>query len=276
LQFSTLFVTIYGKGRDEVNEEIVSAHERTQRPSMEERTMHSHDNYEIYYLLSGDADFLVEATRYHLHPGDLLLMRKGEVHMFRLRSAAPYERMHVNFDVSPLLSHLGMSDLLAPFQDRPLGAFNHYPATLFSSRSFKGDLERVCNAKKEEKLLYLLPLLAEIKNAFQTLRENPSSAAPDRASAIVSYINAHLSEELSLEELSSRFYLSQTHLNRIFRISTGTTVWQYITIKRLYFAKELLEEGKKPTEVAPLCGFKDYTTFFRAYKKRFGTAPGGR
>ena len=85
-----------------------------------------------------------------------------------------------------------------------------------------------------------------------------------------------VAEELSLEELSSRFYLSQTHLNRIFRASTGTTVWQYITIKRLYFAKELLETGKKPTEVAPLCGFKDYTTFFRAYKKLFGFAPGGR
>ena len=257
-------------------ERIVSAHEHTQTPLLEERKMHSHDNYEVYYLLSGDADFLVEATRYHLHPGDLLLMRKGEVHMFRLRSAAPYERMHVNFDISPLLSHLGMTDLLTPFRDRPLGTLNHYPAAHFSSHAFKQDLERICSAKDEEKLLYLLPLLAEIKNAFETLKENPAVTVTDRASAIVSYINKHLSEELSLEELSSRFYLSQTHLNRIFRAATGTTVWQYITIKRLYFAKELLEQGKKPTEVPPLCGFKDYTTFFRAYKKRFGEAPGAR
>ncbi len=257
-------------------EKIICAHERTQKPSMEERMMHSHDNFEVYYLLSGDADFLVEGTRYRLLPGDLLLMGKGEVHMFRLRSAAPYERMHVNFDVSPLLAKLGMTSLLTPFQDRPLGTFNHYPASLFSSQSFKRDMERLCKAKEEEKMLYLLPLLAEIKGAFQTLKENPSSVAPDRASAIVSYINAHLSEELSLAELSSRFYLSQTHLNRIFRASTGTTVWQYITIKRLYFAKELLGQGKKSTEVAPLCGFKDYTTFFRAYKKLFGTTPGNR
>lgn len=257
-------------------DKIVCAHERTQSPTMEERMMHSHDNYEVYYLISGDVDFLVEGTRYHLRPGDLLLMQKGEVHMFRLRSTAPYERMHINFDVSPLLSNLGITDLLAPFQDRPLGTFNHYPATLFSAQSFKRDLERICNARDEEKLLYLLPLLAELRGAFATLKENPSSSAPDRASAIVSYINAHLSEELSLEELSSRFYLSQTHLNRIFRAATGTTVWQYITIKRLYFAKELLEQGKKSTEVAPLCGFKDYTTFFRAYKKLFGTTPGNR
>lgn len=255
---------------------IVCAHERTPTPSMEERMMHSHDTYEVYYLLSGDADFLVEATRYHLHPGDLLLMRKGEVHMFRLRSAAPYERMHVNFDVAPLLSHLGLAGLLDPFQNRPLGTLNHYPAANFSSYAFKQDLERLCGAKEEEKLLYLLPLLGEIKNAFEDLKENPASAVTDRASAIVSYINKHLSEELSLEELSSRFYLSQTHLNRIFRAATGTTVWQYITIKRLYFAKELLEQGKKPTEVPPLCGFKDYTTFFRAYKKHFGSAPGAR
>ncbi|MBE6711911.1 MAG: AraC family transcriptional regulator [Ruminococcaceae bacterium] len=259
-----------------MTEKILCAHERTQKPSMEERMMHSHDNYEVYYLLSGDADFLVEATRYHLYPGDLLLMRKGEVHMFRLRSAAPYERMHVNFDISPLLSQIGMSELLTPFADRKLGTFNHYPATLFPDLPFKKDMERLCDAKQEDKLLYLLPLLAELKGAFETLKENPTSTAPDRASAIVSYINAHLSEELSLENLSARFYLSQTHLNRIFRASTGTTVWQYITIKRLYFAKELLALGKKPTEIALLCGFKDYTTFFRAYKKLFGEAPGGR
>ena len=40
-------------------EKIVCAHERTESPSMEERLMHSHDNYEVYYLLSGDSDFLV-------------------------------------------------------------------------------------------------------------------------------------------------------------------------------------------------------------------------
>jgi hypothetical protein len=134
---------------------IVCAHERTPTPSMEERMMHSHDTYEVYYLLSGDADFLVEATRYHLHPGDLLLMRKGEVHMFRLRSAAPYERMHVNFDVAPLLSHLGLAGLLDPFQNRPLGTLNHYPAANFSSYAFKQDLERLCGAKEEEKLLFI-------------------------------------------------------------------------------------------------------------------------
>lgn len=259
-----------------MNEQILSAHERTQNPSLEERMMHSHDNYEVYYLLSGDADFLVEATRYHLHPGDLLLIRKGEVHMFRLRSAAPYERMHINFDLPQEVFRLGTTDLLRPFTDRSLGSFNHYPASLFPDHPFKGDMERVCNAKQEDKLLYLLPLLAELKDAFETLKTAPTAAFTDRASAIVAYINAHLSDELSLEDLSSRFYLSQTHLNRIFRAATGTTVWQYITIKRLYFAKELLAEGKKPTEIAPLCGFKDYTTFFRAYKKMFGIAPCGR
>lgn len=236
--------------------------------------MHSHDNFEIYYLLSGDADFLVEATRYHLHPGDLLLMRKGEVHMFRLRSAATYERMHVNFNLSEILSRMNLTDLLCPFLDRPLGALNHYPAALFPERNFKQDMQRICEAQEKDRFLFLLPLLADLKNAYETLRSAPSVAVTDRASAVVSYINAHLAEDLSLESLSGRFYLSQNHLNRIFRASTGTTVWRYITIKRLYFAKELLDAGKKPTEVATLCGFKDYTTFFRAYKKQFNTAPG--
>ena len=73
--------------------------------------------------------------------------------------------------------------------------------------------------------------------------------------------------------LAKRFYLSKTHLNRIFKQSTGTTVWEYITIKRLFLAKELIAAGRQPTDVCTQCGFKDYTTFFRSYKRHFGISP---
>ena len=41
----------------------------------------------------------------------------------------------------------------------------------------------------------------------------------------------------------------------------------------MIYAKRLLDEGKKPTDVYSLCGYSDYSTFFKAYTKRFGQSP---
>lgn len=253
--------------------EIVVAHESTPNPSLARRTMHSHDNYEIWLLLSGDADFLVEGNLYRLQQGDLMLMRKGEVHMFRLRSAAPYERMHVNFDVAPILEAMGQVSLLDVFHKRPLGAFNHYPAALFPQNTWRQDMARLCLADESRRLPYLLPLLASLNESFDQLKSAPAVHGDRRAAEILAYINSNLNGELSLTGLCSRFFISQNHLNRIFKETTGTTVWRYITIKRLFLAKELLAAGEKPTRVFRASGFKDYPTFYRAFKKEFGIAP---
>ncbi len=253
--------------------EIIVAHENTPKPSLAQRTMHSHDNYEIWYLISGDADFLVEGSCYRLLPGDLMLMRKGEVHMFRLRSGAPYERMHVNFDISATLEAIGQSEVLNVFHQRPLGKFNQYPAALFPNNTWRQDMERLCRAAEKDRLLYLLPLLGELNECFAAVQMTPTETRLDRAAEILAFINANLKEELSLAEICSRFFLSGNHLNRIFKEATGTTVWRYITIKRLFLAKEMLAAGQKPTKVARAVGFKDYPTFFRAFKKEFGASP---
>ncbi len=51
-------------------------------------------------------------------------------------------------------------------------------------------------------------------------------------------------------------------------------IHDYINVKRLIIAQELLKQGKKPTDIYEKCGFHDYSTFFRAYKSRFGISPG--
>lgn len=252
---------------------ILCAREKTEHPDLAERELHSHDNFEIYSLLSGDADFLVEGSRYPLHAGDLVLMRKGEVHMFRLRSGAAYERMHVNFDLSATLSFLGRQDLLSPFLDRPLGKWNHFPVALFPDRALPHALGALCQAKEEDRLFYLLPLLSGLKEAFETVKSRGSPLKQNPMEPVLAYLNEHLAEEISIGEICARFFISPAHLTRLFRAATGTTVWQYVTIKRLFLAKAFIDAGEKPTTVFSRCGFKDYSTFYRAYKKHFHTAP---
>ena len=48
---------------------------------------------------------------------------------------------------------------------------------------------------------------------------------------------------------------------------------QYIISKRLAKARKMIRRGERPTAVSAECGFGDYTTFFRNYKKYFGYSP---
>ena len=122
-----------------------------------------------------------------------------------------------------------------------------------------------------EKRLYLTILVHELyENRWKIGREElPRDTSKD----IITYINEHLTDNLDLETICQRFYLSKSQLNRRFKRVTGSTVWEYISTKRLLLAKEMLQKGEHPTHVAEQCGFNDYCTFFRAYKGRFRISP---
>ena len=86
---------------------------------------------------------------------------------------------------------------------------------------------------------------------------------------ILDYINSHLTEDLSIDHISSNFYLSKYYLMRLFKQETGYTIGNYISSKRLLLAKELILSGTPALQACFDCGYKDYSTFSRAYKSLF-------
>lgn len=90
---------------------------------------------------------------------------------------------------------------------------------------------------------------------------------------ILSYINTHIREDLTLESLSSHFFLSQSYICRIFKADTGTTINKYITAKRITLSKSLLSQGYSVNEVCEACGFNDYTNYLKAFTKAVGISP---
>ena len=117
-----------------------------------------------------------------------------------------------------------------------------------------------------------------IKTAFDKRTKNQSSYGKPvqlLSNEILAYINSNLSRELSLDLLSKRFFISKNHLNRIFKIATGVTVWEYVKLKRLIMARNSILTGSSAIEACQNSGFNDYSAFYRAYKERFGVSPKG-
>jgi AraC-like DNA-binding protein len=119
--------------------------------------------------------------------------------------------------------------------------------------------------------------IGEIYKAYvekmKSVPEEEAVDTSDNAVKIIKHINDHLFEQLSLKEISEMFYISQSQLNRIFRRATGSPVWEYITIKRLIAARSQIQKGLPAGKVCTICGFKDYSSFYRLYKERFGVSP---
>ena len=116
-----------------------------------------------------------------------------------------------------------------------------------------------------------------ISTVSRVINKNSTKvASPEvqtRIREILQYVNRHLYEELTLDELCRQFYISKTQLGRLFRAATGSTAWDYILVKRLIRARQLILSGVSITEASVCCGFRDYSTFYRAYKKRYDTSP---
>lgn len=93
------------------------------------------------------------------------------------------------------------------------------------------------------------------------------------AAQLTTYINDHLYADISLDTLCQLFFLSRSQINRVFTRATGTSIWRYVTIKRLLAARAMIRNHEPAGSVCVRCGFSDYSAFYRAYKARFGCSP---
>ncbi|HKK46051.1 MAG TPA: AraC family transcriptional regulator [Balneolaceae bacterium] len=90
---------------------------------------------------------------------------------------------------------------------------------------------------------------------------------------IIVYLEAHFTEELSLDELAEKVELSKYQLIRRFREEEGTTPWKYIIQQRVEKAKQLLEQGVSPGQVAAETGFYDQSHFSKSFREETGQTP---
>lgn len=252
---------------------IYCHHSVDQRPDPAAFSMHAHEWMEILLFISGKGSYLVEGYPYPLEPYDILLLRSAETHKLVISPEEPYERMAIHFAPEFLLPVDPELKLLRPFLDRPLGRQNLYPAAAtpslhdsFSAFTFEDVTDIPLNVMGR-----LLILLTRINGIFeQSYLRQPNQTQPN---PLVDYVNEHLFEDISLQSVSEAFFLSRSQISRLFRQATGSSLWEYVTIKRLLAAQAMLQRGESAGKACTVCGFSDYSTFYRAYCSHFGHSP---
>lgn len=245
---------------------------------------HYHEFCKLLLLVTGRGGYVVDGQKYLLQPGDVVLIGGRSAHRPELEGDTPYERIIIYISPEFLQqSSMGECDLLQLFSGKNGHVLRLRETERKKVFALAGALEKeLAGAEFGREILSngaLLRLLVEIgRGQRQEGAFNPNPVTPEdrRVAEWMQYLDRHLSEDLDMDELAERFFISKFHMMRLFRAQTGFTIHTYLLQRRLLAARQLMEKGMRATEACYRCGFRSYSSFTRAYNKHFGMTPTGR
>ena len=244
---------------------------------------HFHDFHKILLLMKGNVSYCVEGRTYDLQADDIVFVPAGEVHRPVLHDTAIYERIIIyiskdylntyrtdNYDLAQCLieAHQKQSHVLRvpAFGTTKLGQIVRELEQSLDSNEYANELYH--------NLLFLEFMIQLNRVAIHDGIEYLSNSSSNKKMIdVIDYLNEHLTDDLSIDCLAETFYLSRYHLMHAFKEETGYTIGNYLSTKRLLLARDRIRQGEPITNVCYECGFRNYSTFSRAYKKNFGCSP---
>lgn len=256
---------------------------RTESPDQSHFERHCHEFCELLYVVNGNGKYVVEGAEYPMRPNTLLLIRPYEFHYVCPDRNSAYERFLIHFDSQAPFDAAAELSILRNGEAQGRGIYVSAPEVtqrigiaLAEIDETLRDLVGSSNSAAKQKT-FLRASLSQIL-LWLSLAQ-PQESTTDRSdvvSRLIEHLNLHLTEDESLDELAQRFFVSKYYLCHAFRKQTGVSVFTYITTKRIAMAQRLLASGEPATSVAYQVGFRNYSSFYRAYCKLTGAAPAHR
>lgn len=244
-------------------------------PSNDNFRLHTHDYYEIFVFGEGDVSHIVEGSAYRLEPDDIVILRPDEMHRVWHNSGAKYRRTVISVGSDFFRENCPEYESL--FHDRECGRHNLLPSKLCRSfgvtdallriKTYSSGYKNISEPAAKAAFIELLYLLSRASGKME------SAEFLGKAEPVISYINSNIGEDISLSSLAEKCFMSKAYLCRMFRTSTGMTVGDYISRKRVLEAERYFKEGESIMDSCIAAGFSDYSSFYRAYKKVRGISP---
>ena len=244
-------------------------HSLTEKPEMDDPLFseHFHTSYELLHFVSGDAELLLQHTRYSIHPRSLLVIKPGEYHNIVFHSTAPYERYVIR--VSPDNLHRNLSSLLSktksvysiadtPLEEEFLRMDRHLELLRPEAQV------NACIGSMDLILSYLISSEDLIRQA---------DFVNETSKRILDYIDTHLGEIRTVDDLALGLHMSRSALYRVFSSQFHTPIISYIRTQQCLLAQEYIREGMPAQEAAERLGFTHYSSFYREYTRVFHVSP---
>ena len=224
---------------------------------------HCHARFEMIGVLEGDVSVMIEGAEYRLTENQAILIPPLCYHTLNANRQECYRRITVLFDGDaipmPLTSH-----------------FSPHARTAVFSASNLEQLRAVCNADQAALYAPLADALM-VQSLYEWIeaRENANepTSMDDLLQTTVRYIDAHLRERLSVDDLARLTSRSRSSFCHLFEERMGIPPKQYVLQKKMALANKLIREGVSPSDAASELGYENYSSFYRMYVKQYGMIP---
>ena len=251
--------------------------------TLESVASHDHDYYELYFFLEGDVDYHIHDKIYHLEYGDCLIIPPGTFHYpVFLSHEKAYRRFVFWFGKDYYRKLRSLDEALTySFDYAGSNQVYRFHTDSIATQALHGKLMELLEemgssrafCRQTAELMAASFMVYVNRLLYDALHQKPMVYENVLYLNICNYINEHLEEDLSLDSLASFFYVSKYHIAHTFKDNMGIPLHQYILKKRLHASKNAILSDQPISHVYQQYGFKDYTSFFRAFKKEYGTAP---
>lgn len=258
-------------------------------PGRRDYTEHKHTAFEISVIRSGEGVYALGSKTYDFAPGDVFLFGTNEAHWItEINGQAPLDVLNLQFE--PRFIWMPGEDL---FDSRYLDIFFRRNACFrhrLGHDNPRADvIRRLLYDIEEEFSLHLESYDLMVKNKLLTLlayiRRNYAEYFDARAQAkdgqhvrqievAMRYIDAHLFDSITLDELAAQAFLSKSRFSTLFRELNGLSPWEYIVGKRIHYAAHrLVSTDDSVLAIATACGFNNTANFNHAFRKIIGATP---
>ncbi len=246
---------------------------------------HYHEFDKLILLLGGKVTYVVEGVTYFHQPWDVLLVQHNMIHRPIIDPTLPYERIVVWLDRKWLGDRSDPGEALDTcfhtVQERGFHLLRTSPERRLE---YMKDIQRLEESLRSQEFAaarladtlcqqLLIGVNRDLLRSRTAQEEQDSYRVDPKVEEILKYIAAHLEENLTVDSLAKRFYLSRYYLMHRFKAVSGYTVHQYISQKRLLRAGELIRSGVPVMKAAEQAGFSEYSTFLRAFQNTFHMSP---
>ena len=245
---------------------------------------HHHDFSKIVILIDGDLTYYIEGKAYILKPWDILFVNKNEIHKPVVNPNKYYERIVIWLNPDFMAKYAqGNNNLLKCFEVAIKNNYNLLRLNMKSIDIIKNLIQDIQNCNnsnefgseilKESLFVQLLVLMNRLFLNSDKNRDIEDIQYDKTIEGVLNYINSNLENDLSIDTIASEFFISKYYLMRKFKNQIGSSIHNYVVQKRLILARSLISEGLSMSSVCSRCGFNDYSSFVRAFKKVYGVSP---
>lgn len=251
--------------------------------SLSSEKLHYDMNLTISYFKRCSGNIKIEGKRYTFNDGDVVLLNTNELHYYSINEAPIYERTTIYIKES-ILDNFDCENkiLFDAFYKRKKGTGNFIESEKVKKHGidklFKSILDYTQKGDSISEVLAvckIIELLAELNNLMipcEQIEMEYSSENPV-IKEVLNFLNENFCEQLTVKDVAEKFYLSKFYLCRLFKENVGISLWDYVIMQRIMYFNELVKENISIEEACYKVGFRNYSNFFRLYKKYMNITP---